>query len=283
MAPPPPAKRQKRLLLRSSDDDAVATAMQGHKNGSSSSHVSEDTGFSSIAKRAFPRKSRRKRPASKAPGDTQTSTSPRSTNKSHAQQSVLTASRQPSKPSKPSKPSRPISTFFGATGQEQHPNVPPDVRQKRKIGIKEPISEEACKNEDEDTIEDDSSCEKLAKPKGSQCATRSILDRRNTSLRPNANSIVPSRQGRPPSASQRFKIAEDGVANDTKTRESSKLGMVDPRPWAERFAPISVEELAVHRKKVTDVRSWLESVFLDKDRKVRRTRAVRECRRLTSI
>ncbi|KAI9746010.1 MAG: Cell cycle checkpoint protein rad17 [Claussenomyces sp. TS43310] len=35
----------------------------------------------------------------------------------------------------------------------------------------------------------------------------------------------------------------------------------DTRPWAERFGPVNLEELAVHKKKVTDVRGWLESVM----------------------
>lgn len=35
----------------------------------------------------------------------------------------------------------------------------------------------------------------------------------------------------------------------------------DTRPWAERFAPANLEELAVHKKKVSDVNAWLESVF----------------------
>ncbi|MCJ1378367.1 Cell cycle checkpoint protein rad17 [Xylographa soralifera] len=32
------------------------------------------------------------------------------------------------------------------------------------------------------------------------------------------------------------------------------------RPWSETFEPSNVEELAVHKKKVTDVRSWLDNV-----------------------
>jgi cell cycle checkpoint protein len=35
----------------------------------------------------------------------------------------------------------------------------------------------------------------------------------------------------------------------------------DLRPWAERFAPVNLEELAVHKKKVADVRAWLDSVL----------------------
>jgi cell cycle checkpoint protein len=35
----------------------------------------------------------------------------------------------------------------------------------------------------------------------------------------------------------------------------------DLRPWAERFGPGNLDELAVHKKKVADVRAWLEEVI----------------------
>ncbi|KAI0109508.1 Rad17 cell cycle checkpoint protein-domain-containing protein [Nemania sp. FL0031] len=35
----------------------------------------------------------------------------------------------------------------------------------------------------------------------------------------------------------------------------------EQRPWSERFGPTNLEELAVHKKKVTDVRRWLEDVM----------------------
>ncbi|KAI2624349.1 Rad17-domain-containing protein [Hypoxylon sp. NC1633] len=35
----------------------------------------------------------------------------------------------------------------------------------------------------------------------------------------------------------------------------------EQRPWSERFGPLNLEELVVHKKKVTDVRRWLENVM----------------------
>lgn len=56
-----------------------------------------------------------------------------------------------------------------------------------------------------------------------------------------------------PSASQRFlkppKPMRLSTAND------------DSRPWSERFGPKNLEELAVHKRKVADVRRWLEEVM----------------------
>ncbi|KAK3363053.1 Rad17 cell cycle checkpoint protein-domain-containing protein [Lasiosphaeria hispida] len=35
----------------------------------------------------------------------------------------------------------------------------------------------------------------------------------------------------------------------------------DSRPWSERFAPVNLDELVVHKKKVADVRKWLDDVI----------------------
>lgn len=35
----------------------------------------------------------------------------------------------------------------------------------------------------------------------------------------------------------------------------------DGRPWAQRFAPSNLDELVVHKRKVSDVQKWLEDVF----------------------
>ncbi|KAI9713301.1 MAG: hypothetical protein M1812_006660 [Candelaria pacifica] len=39
------------------------------------------------------------------------------------------------------------------------------------------------------------------------------------------------------------------------------------RPWAERFAPTTVEELAIHKRKISDVREWLENALAGRGRK----------------
>jgi cell cycle checkpoint protein len=55
-----------------------------------------------------------------------------------------------------------------------------------------------------------------------------------------------------PSMSQKFlkpKLPADAKNGD------------DMRPWAERFGPVNLDELAVHKKKVADVRAWLEDVI----------------------
>ncbi|KAI4684608.1 uncharacterized protein J4E88_004048 [Alternaria novae-zelandiae] len=41
----------------------------------------------------------------------------------------------------------------------------------------------------------------------------------------------------------------------------------DRRPWTEKYGPVSLDELAVHKRKVADVRTWLTDVFSGKARK----------------
>ncbi|TGO22195.1 hypothetical protein BPAE_0178g00130 [Botrytis paeoniae] len=58
-----------------------------------------------------------------------------------------------------------------------------------------------------------------------------------------------------PSASQRFVRPSQGSTIERVAEEE------DIRPWAERFGPNNLEELGVHKKKVIDVRTWLDNVI----------------------
>ena len=61
--------------------------------------------------------------------------------------------------------------------------------------------------------------------------------------------------GNIPSMSQKFMAKPKAKeARDHKIEE-------DMRPWAERFGPVNLDELAVHKKKVSDVKAWLEDVM----------------------
>jgi cell cycle checkpoint protein len=59
--------------------------------------------------------------------------------------------------------------------------------------------------------------------------------------------------GNAPSMSQKF-LQKPNPPAEIKNED-------DLRPWAERFAPVNLDELAVHKKKVADVRGWLEDVI----------------------
>lgn len=56
----------------------------------------------------------------------------------------------------------------------------------------------------------------------------------------------------------------------SKRQSSHKDGPEAPdyRPWAQRFAPSSLDEIAVHKRKISDVQKWLEDVFTGRCREV---------------
>ncbi len=56
------------------------------------------------------------------------------------------------------------------------------------------------------------------------------------------------------------------ASRNVKVTPTSKEG--DTRPWVERFAPVSIEELAVHKRKVSDVREWLGNALAGNGHKV---------------
>lgn len=66
----------------------------------------------------------------------------------------------------------------------------------------------------------------------------------------------------PPLPSQRFRkpgfVQKPATAASVPTKQPVEL---DARPWADRYAPGSLEELAVHKKKVQDVQSWLDDAL----------------------
>ncbi|KAH8733055.1 Rad17 cell cycle checkpoint protein-domain-containing protein [Phaeosphaeriaceae sp. PMI808] len=56
-------------------------------------------------------------------------------------------------------------------------------------------------------------------------------------------------------------------ARSTPPAQVSRHETADRRPWTEKYGPTSLEELAVHKKKVADVRTWLTDVFSGRGRK----------------
>ncbi len=177
----------------------------------------------------------------------------------------------PKKPARETKPtaklqtSKPISSFFNAAAnQSQQSNG-----QKRPNKEESPEAEEG---EDGDFIEDDSSTggEGVNELRVLRDTTRLVLDRRKRLPLATLNSTTSTQGHKLPAGSQRFKIAGNTTRKgaDQSTFTSDGVVAVDSRPWAERFEPKSLEELAVHKKKVSDIRNWLENVLQGRDCKV---------------
>ena len=154
-----------------------------------------------------------------------------------------------------SKISRPISSFFGAGTQVQRQN-----------GQKPPEAVTAVTPEledHEDLIVDDSSLEDV--DDSGVITTTAPLDRRKKHKAPAHDKTAATKKQNLRDGSQKFKIPEYATSIATDPRLSSvvesRSSATDLRPWAEKYGPNNPEELMVHKKKVSDVRNWLENVL----------------------
>ena len=95
--------------------------------------------------------------------------------------------------------------------------------------------------------------------KPSEIQTRSQVPRRPASFKQN--------QKIQPNSTKRFLITPDPTSQNSDTRtntlESERL------PWAQQYPPLSLDELAVHSKKVLAVQNWLYSAFAGNKNNVR--------------
>ena len=148
---------------------------------------------------------------------------------------------------------RPISSFFSVGTQAQQRNgrksleiVPPEVE------------------DHEDLIVDDSSVEDENDP--GRTNTRATLDRWK-------NRQVPAHDNAPATNQPtRFKISGHpssmGINPEISGEKKAGPSVIDMRPWAQKFGPNNLEELMVHRKKVSVVRDWLKNVLRGQARQV---------------
>ena len=92
------------------------------------------------------------------------------------------------------------------------------------------------------------------------------------------STALPLRKGNPTApgrdsrlkASRRFLRTVSGGSGSRTTPTPSPAQVVDTvdrRPWNDKYGPASLDELAVHKKKVSDVRTWLDGVFTGRERK----------------
>lgn len=246
---PPPAKRQKRLVVLSSDDDDGDLQADRSKISEALETVelSRVNGNAPLAQR-LPNRSRRKLAApSKAP--------PRPTS------SDTTPTSSPNKPKKNAKlrqkdhKSESLYTFFTARAQTQRDRPPSESRR--------PDLEE------EEFIEDDSLDEDLRQLDTSRPGPYHALDPRKSGRLSPGQKRGQLEAETLPNASQRFLRLPKQTQSNFHKEDGSKVLDEDGRPWPEKYSPTNLEELAVHKKKVSDVRNWLEHVLDGRSRKVR--------------
>ena len=175
----------------------------------------------------------------------------------------------PSSPDRLSKRSRiakgqsngSLHTFFNTARQM------PIVRKEPKHEA--PSSQAETIGEPEDLIEDDSPDDEIrTRPAGQDRATLA-LDRRKPLQEQTQNKTVTASQDKPILASQKFLAVSKAVAKEASTQTRPVPKELDLRPWTQKYGPVSLDDLMVHKRKVADVRSWFESVYSGRNYKVR--------------
>lgn len=156
---------------------------------------------------------------------------------------------------------RSLYTFFNTT---DHAQPSRDAPQHEILTLEA----EADEKEQEDLIEDDSYDEGFQKLPTRQTAARSVLDRRKGRLAPAQTRATSTSPGKIPRASRKFKIPQKDSLQQPLKNSLAASSRVDSRPWTERYGPRGLDELMVHKKKVSDVQKWLENFRQGQDQKV---------------
>ena len=273
-----PAKRQRRLTIFSSSDEEEGDsdyksdskpAQKSTKTSQLKANQSQSSSFTSKPVGAT-------LPSRSKPRITSTNTQRK------LSRSLSTASPTPSpekkrksainKKGKPEEPSKSLHSFFQPATEEQR-------WQRRKAERDVPPSSTKVEDriEEEDLIEDDFSDDELlllsqlgtnGNNKNSRFTGDTVGGRRleKPKLGPKASGVKKPTTTTTAAAKKRFILPTSPVPEQ---QPSSKVsGPEELQPWAERFAPSRLDELAVHKRKVTDVQRWLEDVFLGRNRRV---------------
>ncbi|GAB7342599.1 hypothetical protein MBLNU457_g0772t1 [Dothideomycetes sp. NU457] len=149
------------------------------------------------------------------------------------------SSQQSSKASKPDtkKSKGTIFSFFNAATQKQQSSQPP-------AGSQKPVKAAPLVEDIDDAIDENDMSIELTN--GSKTAL--THRKRKFGIEQFATGESPSTQ----SSSQKFRKATDGA------KVVARPQIEDKRPWTEQYGPVDLSELAVHKKKVSDVRALLE-------------------------
>lgn len=246
---PPPAKRQKRLVVLSSDDeDDIVIPTEHYLRNTPIDVAVQDL---KVRTHSY--------------GENTTPEERISRNQTRVRGVLKEASAQTSRGSSPPKPvqkakepkqeakSKSLYSFFNRATQVQ--------KYGPKLEGRPEVADEV--DEVEDHIEDGSQEEDLGKLRNGQDIPKRPLDRRKPHSVPAQSYETCSQQVGHPSASRKFKKPQGSTKNVQPSIERP-----DTRPWAERYGPSSLEELAVHKRKILDVRKWLEDVLQGRERKV---------------
>ena len=238
-----PAKRQRRSTVVLSDEDEGVSDSLPLRTPKSNRQLELDQGNDATLSLSPNRtRSQALRKASKK------STSKASTSPSPKK------SRKTSKIKEPEK-SKSLHSFFGRAAEDQR-------WQRKSITPDDGISD----GEYGDAIEDDDLSDAALQGLDDSSNTRSVLDRRKASLTATTNGTQKANGSLPPSTQRFVKPALPPRQSVSGSNVDSPVDQEQHRPWADRYGPVNLDELAVHKKKAADVQKWLDNVLAGRDR-----------------
>lgn len=261
-----PSKRQRRFTVHSSDtDDEIETPVKiddtKSKNQTSVAKSSRnDEGQSGSNSKRLPLLSSRpktlpvSRESSLSPAKA-FSRSPSSDKKKHGELSSHNSAATGS-----------LHGFFQPASEEQ--------RWSSQRFVSETVTEKA--GDEDDLIEDDyDSFDELFTQHfmngntGIQSDAKSREKRDDDKLRQRPPSTNSDRSRKTTASNKRFLMPSSSESR-SKSRPSSLdvASEEDKRPWAQKYGPTNLDELAVHKRKVSDVQNWLDGVFKGRNKRV---------------
>lgn len=147
----------------------------------------------------------------------------------------------------PKRANKSIFSFFNAATQRQQPSSQDSTT---------PTASANAAPKEED-IEDDISADDAASLSQPSRVAQTLRKRKL-----NKGNVDDTNRDGLPAASQKFRKVSGG----TRVPTTAAPVTTDTRPWTERFAPVDISELAVHKRKITDVRSVLEAALSERAR-----------------
>ncbi|GAM37385.1 hypothetical protein TCE0_023f07266 [Talaromyces pinophilus] len=264
----PPAKRQRKLVVLSSSDNEelpsieIESPEKKHNTTLTYSRSAANTNISS-----------RDNPSKRAKTTTSTTTK----SKSSEQGKPRASTRQPKKDSKaavsspsPQKkarqqkqqvePTRSLHNFFQPATDEQRWSFSKSDAGSRQAQQGSSFAEELEDDLiEDDWLEDDWIQDDLL---GDTTKPQKLTIRDSVKKQDMAVHTTSKPAWR--TASKRFILDDDGPVK--RTEKAKPIEGTDIRPWSEKYAPIFIEHLAVHKKKVADVREWLSAALSGRSR-----------------
>ena len=234
----PPAKKQKRFIVLNSDEESTGEWLK------STNGFSHGTGVRSMKgeNESISRSTTTAIPARTRPKSTPVVQKPRPA--SSRDPTPALSPEYPNPTASKTAKSGTLYTFFNSATQTQRVTSTP-----RTEGFS------AC-IEEEDSIQDEEQNDEHVSPSISQPDTR-ITSRQSKRFRKD-NPESPGHQGNKLDGSQKFKPSAPRIRSVTPS--AGLISTEGRRPWADMFEPSSIEELAVHKRKVADVKGWLDNV-----------------------